>query len=68
MFNRRTDIRIGCWGSDINAGCGGRDITVTLGAHVYTLIVSVVTSTLGMGAGQLLWLWGDRYTHWLLGQ
>ncbi len=55
-----------CWGSDINArcGCGGRDITVDVGAQIYTLIVGAVSSTLGVGAGTILWQWGHRYTHY----
>jgi hypothetical protein len=33
---------------------------VAVGAQIYTLIVRVVTSTLGVGAGTLLWLWGAQ--------
>ncbi len=57
---------LSCWGSDINARCGGRDIN--MGAQIYTLIVGAVASTLGVWAGTLLWLWGHRYAHLLLGQ
>ncbi len=58
-----TDIHTDCWDRDINAGCGSRDIAVAVGAQIYTLIVVALTSTLGVGAGTYLWLWGHRYTH-----
>ncbi len=67
-FDSRKNIHTDLWGSDINAGCGGRDINVVVGAQIYTLIVGPVTSTLGVRAVTLMWLWGHRYTHWLLKQ
>ncbi len=39
---------------------------MVVGAQIYTLVVEAVTSTLGVGAGTLMWLWGHRYTVYTL--
>ncbi len=56
---KRTD----CWASDISAGFMARDITVAVGAQIYTLVVMVQISILGVGRGPLLWLWGHTHIH-----